>query len=126
VKLSESEWQIMNALWSRHPATARELAEVLPTDVSWAYTTIKTMLTRLVAKGAVSEEKRGNTSVYEPLVSRHRARRSALGRLLETAFDGGVAPLLSFLAEEGDLSAAERRELIEILEREDASREEDG
>ena len=124
--LSESEWKIMNVLWEDHPATAREVAGRLPDDVSWAYTTIKTMLTRLVAKGAVSEEKRGNTSVYEPLVSRHRARRSALGRLLETAFDGAVAPLVSFLAEEGDLSAAERRELIEILEREDASREEDG
>ena len=45
MRLSESEWQIMNALWSRHPATAREVAEMLPEEVSWAYTTIKTMLT---------------------------------------------------------------------------------
>jgi predicted transcriptional regulator len=125
VKLSESEWQIMNALWSNHPATARELAEALPAEVSWAYTTIKTMLSRLVAKGAVAEEKRGNTSVYEPLVSRQRARRSALGRLLETAFDGGVAPLVSFLSEEGDLSDDQRRELIRILEGEDSRPEEE-
>jgi predicted transcriptional regulator len=122
MKLSESEWQIMNALWSGHPATARDLAERFPDEVTWAYTTIKTMLSRLVAKGAVAESKRGNTSVYEPLVSRRRARRSALGRLLETAFDGGVAPLVNFLADDGDLSDAQRRELIEILERENGRR----
>ena len=58
MKLTESEWQIMNALWQGHPATAREVAERLPNEVSWAYTTIKTMLTRLAAKNAVSEEKR--------------------------------------------------------------------
>ena len=77
MKLSESEWQIMNALWSGHPATARDLAERFPDEVTWAYTTIKTMLSRLVAKGAVAESKRGNTSVYEPLVSRRRARRGS-------------------------------------------------
>lgn len=118
MRLSESEWQIMNALWSKHPATAREMAEELPAEVSWAYTTIKTMLSRLVAKGAVSETKRGNTSVYEPLVSRSRARRNAVGRLLKSAFDGGLQPLVSFLAEDARLSVEQRRELIEILEAE--------
>jgi predicted transcriptional regulator len=119
MRLSESEWQIMNALWTDHPATAREVADNLPAEVSWAYTTIKTMLSRLVGKGAVSETKRGNTSVYRPLVSRRRARRAAVGKLLETAFDGTLRPLVSFLAEETELSAEQRRELIEILEAED-------
>jgi predicted transcriptional regulator len=116
MKLSESEWQIMNALWARHPATAREVAEHLPDDVSWAYTTIKTMLSRLAAKGAVGETKRGNTSVYEPLVTRDSARRTALGRLLDSAFDGGVRPLLGFLAEERQLSSEQKRELLRMLE----------
>jgi BlaI family penicillinase repressor len=69
MKLSEAEWQIMNALWKRSPATARDLIEYLPKDTNWAYTTIKTMLSRLLSKHAVSERKRGNTSVYEPLLS---------------------------------------------------------
>jgi len=118
MRLSESEWQIMNALWEHHPATTREVCEQLPDDVSWAYTTVKTMLTRLAAKGAVSETKKGNTSHYAPLVSREKARRTALSRLLDLAFGGAVEPMIHFLANEQELSESQRRELIEILEKE--------
>jgi BlaI family penicillinase repressor len=108
----------MNALWKRSPATARDVAEHLPSDVKWAYTTIKTILSRLVVKNAVSERKRGNTSVYEPLVSRQKARRSALSSLLNQAFDGAVEPLLNFLVEDKKLSKKQRQELAQILEEE--------
>ncbi len=120
MRLTESEWQIMNALWRQHPATARELAEYLPPEVQWAYTTIKTMLSRLVAKQAVSERKRGNTSVYEPLVSRQKARGSAVKALMNQAFGGAVEPLLNFLAQDGELSARQRRELERILQEEES------
>jgi BlaI family penicillinase repressor len=123
MKLTESEWQIMNALWERHPATARELSERLPEGVNWAYTTIKTMLTRLVAKEAVSERKRANTSVYEPLVSRDRARHSAVRSLLDQAFDGAVEPMLDFLADDRKLSEKQRRQLLRLLQEEDAKKE---
>ena len=119
MRLSDSEWQIMNALWQGHPATARELADRLPEDVSWAYTTIKTMLARLVKKGAVAETKRGNTSLYAPLVARDEARRSALGNLLNHAFGGTVQPLLAFLARDRKLTEKQRRELERILAEED-------
>jgi len=118
MKLTEPEWMLMNALWRDHPATAREVEERLPGDVSWAYTTIKTMLSRLATKGAVREEKRGNVSVYQPLVSRDKARRSALGALLDRAFEGSVAPMLHFLVNDRKLSARQRKELIRILEEE--------
>jgi BlaI family penicillinase repressor len=123
MKLTEAEWQIMNALWQKHPATAREIMERLPAAVNWAYTTIKTMLTRLVEKDAVSEVKQGNTSVYEPLVSQRKARLSAFRSLLDQAFDGAVGPLVHFLAEEKQLTAKEKRELRKILESE--ARDED-
>jgi BlaI family penicillinase repressor len=115
MKLTKTEWQVMNALWERHPATAREVAERLPADVNWAYTTIKTLLTRLLGKGAVSERKRANASVYQPLVSRQKARRSALRALADQAFDGAFGPLLHFLVEDQNLSPKQRRELIEAL-----------
>jgi len=118
MRLSNSEWQIMNALWERHPATAREVSERLPEDNKWAYTTIKTMLTRLVAKSAVSERKRANTSVYEPLITRDRARRSAVASLIDHAFDGAVEPFLGFVAKNSRLSEEQRRELLEAIDRE--------
>ena len=116
MKLTEAEWLIMNALWDGHPATARDIAERLPSDVSWAYTTIKTMLSRLVEKEAVSEGKQGNTSVYEPIISRQRAQRNALRAVANQAFDGAFGPLMHFLLEEEKMSARQRRQLMRILE----------
>mgnify|MGYP002390148889 CR=1 FL=1 len=55
--LSDAEWKVMRALWARHPATARELLDALAADTGWAYTTLRTLLARLVEKGAVSESK---------------------------------------------------------------------
>ena len=118
MKLTEAEWQIMNALWDKHPATARDIMDRLGDRVNWAYTTIKTMLTRLVEKQAVGEVKQGNTSVYEPQVSQQKARLSAFRTLLDQAFDGAVGPLVHFLAEEEQLTAKERAELKKILDRE--------
>jgi len=119
MRLTEAEWQLMNVLWEHHPATAREVAEGLPGDVDWAYTTIKTMLARLAVKRAISEHKRGNTSVYTPLISRTKARRSALVTLLNQAFDGAAAPLVHFLVEHNALSRKERQELARLLKEED-------
>ena len=117
MKLTEAEWLIMNALWDRHPATTREIAERLPTSVNWAYTTIKTMLDRLLAKGAVTARKRANTSVYEPIISRQKARRSALRALADQAFGGALGPLMHFLVEDQKLTDKQRRQLVQALDK---------
>jgi len=106
----------MKALWEKHPATAREIMERLPAGVKWAYTTIKTMLTRLVEKQVVREAKQGNTSVYDPLISQRKARLIAFRSLLETAFDGAMGPLVHFLVEEEQLTAKQKRELARLVE----------
>ena len=116
MKLTEAEWQVMNALWAKHPATAREVMDRLPPGVTWAYTTLKTMLARLKDKRAVSEIKDGNTSVYEPLVSQQKARLSAFRSLLDQAFDGAVGPLVHFLIEERQLTPKQREELAKVLQ----------
>jgi len=116
MKLTKAEWQIMNALWEQHPATARQVMEQLPAGVQWAYTTIKTMLSRLVDKEAVSESKQGNTSVYDPLVSQRKARLSAFRSLVDQAFDGAMGPLVHFLAEEEQLTPKQKKELAALLQ----------
>ena len=118
MKLTEAEWQIMNALWQGHPATAREIMDRLPPGIRWAYTTIKTMLSRLADKGAVSEAKEGNTSVYEPLVSRRKARLSAFRSMLDQAFEGAMGPLVHFLVEEKQLTPRQSNELATLLQNE--------
>ena len=123
MKLSETEWQIMNALWQHYPASARDVLERLPENINWAYTTVKTMLNRLVAKNAISERKRANTSLYEPLLTKNKARRSAFANLLNNAFEGTVGPLMHFLVEEKKLSPDQRKELIALLQNEDQDKE---
>lgn len=116
MKLTEPEWQLMNTLWSRHPATARDIIEFMPGESKWAYTTVKTMLTRLVKKGAIAESKRGSISVYEPLVTQKTARKSAMKNLVDKVLDGAVEPIMHFLIEEKKLSKKERQQLIKMLE----------
>jgi predicted transcriptional regulator len=117
MKLTEAEWQIMNVLWEKYPATARNISERLESRVNWAYTTIKTMLTRLAEKGAVREKKKGNTSIYEPIVSRTQARHSAVKNLINQAFDGAFGPLMHFLVEDEQLSAKQKKEILELLKK---------
>ena len=125
MKLTEAEWQIMNALWQGYPATARQIADRLPEEVNWAYTTIKTMLTRLAEKKVVRETKKANIGVYEPVLSRSRAQSSALKALVNQAFDGAFGPLMHFLLEDQKLSTKQRRELIKTL-REQAGKKKGG
>ena len=115
MKLTEPEWIIMNVLWEKHPARARDIFERLPNTANWAYTTVKTMLDRLVEKKAVSKCKQANAGLYEPLLSRRQARKTALQIVLDRAFDGAFGPMMSFLVEQENLSAGQRKELIKIL-----------
>ena len=123
MKFTESEWQIMNTLWEKSPASAREIIEKLPENIEWAYTTVKTMLSRLVSKKAVSESKNGNTSFYSPLVTRENARQNAFSRFLNQAFEGAVEPLLHFLVVDKNLTEKQRQELLQLLQEEEQKKE---
>ena len=120
--MTDAEWQIMNCLWEKHPATARGIAGRLPKDVQWAYTTIRTLLARLIEKGAVREHKEGNTSLYEPILSRDNARRSALKTLVNQAFDGAYGPLMHFLVNDQSLTPKQRQALAQALQEQSEKR----
>lgn len=112
-QLSEAEWKVMRALWRLEPATARMLLAEL--DTEWAYTTLKTMLTRLVEKGTVAEDKSETTTVYRALVRERDARGTALKGLLERAFDGGFGALVHHMLQHERLSARDRAELARLV-----------
>jgi BlaI family transcriptional regulator, penicillinase repressor len=116
MKLTESEWIVMNAVWERSPASARDVLERIEAETGWAYTTLKTVLTRLVDKGALSVRKRANTSFYEPLVTRDTARRSAVRLLLDRAFDGTFGSFIHHLVAEAKLAAKDKQKLAAMLD----------
>ena len=115
MQLSEAEWKIMNRVWQDHPATARAVLEAVVDETGWAYTTVKTMMNRLVDKGVLSEKKRNGTSEYEPLLTKRRARAAALRALLDRAFDGAMGPMMSYLVEDEKLSKRDRDDLKRML-----------
>ena len=123
MKLTQAEWQIMKALWKKHPANARQIMARLPKGVSWAYTTIKTMLTRLADKQVVAETKKGSIGVYQPILTRNNARRNALASLANQAFDGAFGPLMHFLLEDQKVTPKQKRELMEALKKDSNKRQ---
>ena len=115
MKLNDSEWTVMQAVWESSPANARDVLERVHAETDWAYTTVKTLLARLVEKGALREEKQGKTSVYEPLVTRESARKAAVRSLLDKAFDGTFGSLVQHMAASEKLSKKEREKLARML-----------
>lgn len=120
---SAAEWRVLHALWRGEPASARELLERLRGETGWAYTTLKTMLTRMQQKGLVRAHVRGQATLYEPALPREKSQRSALRALVERVFEGAAGSALAQLMEPEELSAADRKRLrgwIHALDRKTA------
>lgn len=122
MKLSDAEWKVMEALWERSPATVRDVMERIGGRTGWAYTTVKTILERMAAKGWLRRRTRERVGWFEPLVTRRTARRSAVRSLLDSAFDGAFGSLLHHLVSEEKLSPGERRRLASLLDEDDRRR----
>jgi BlaI family transcriptional regulator, penicillinase repressor len=123
LKLSDAEWTVMRAVWHRPPASARDVLERAGNETGWAYTTVKTLLARLVDKGALRMTMRGNVSLYEPRVTMRQARIAAVHALVDRAFDGAFGSLFQHLIAEEKLSAKDRATLVRLIEEADADRE---
>src|SRR5512139_1645324 len=102
--ISDAESLVMDVLWRRAPRSAEEVVAELARSQDWQEATIKTLLNRLLKKGAIRAEKDGRKYLYAPVLKRedwvHRQSRSLLDRL----FDGRVAPLVAHFSEKGKLS----------------------
>ncbi|HNQ72860.1 MAG TPA: BlaI/MecI/CopY family transcriptional regulator [Verrucomicrobiota bacterium] len=118
-RISETEWEVMRAVWAGHPATASEIIERLAAaDPSWHPKTAKTLLARLVRKAALDYEAQGRRYVYEPLVTERECVAAASASFLERVFGGALKPMLAHFVESRRLSRAELAELRQLLERE--------
>jgi predicted transcriptional regulator len=116
MRLSDAEWTVMQAVWNRAPASARDVLDEVGEETGWAYTTVKTLLARLVEKGALSEGRQANVNIYEPRITRNEARGSALRSLVDRAFDGTFGSLFQHLIKEERLSARDMQALERMLQ----------
>lgn len=103
LELLESEWAILQVVWQEQPCSAPDVQEALVSQKNWAYTTVKTMMDRMVCKGLLKVEKIRNLYLYRAAVTRKQARKSEITRTLKRAFEGAISPMMQFLVEHEDL-----------------------
>lgn len=114
-RISEGEAVVMEVLWRDAPLTAAEVAGRIEPERGWAERTVKTMLSRLVAKGALDFVEDGRRYLYRPAVSREAYVGRESRRLVDRLFGGRAAPLVAQLAESGDLSDRDIAEIEALL-----------
>ena len=114
--LSPAEWEIMKVLWQHGPSAARNVFANLPADHDWAYKTVKTLLSRLVAKGALGYDQIGNSYLYRAQVERDSMTRLEVRGVLHRLISHTFSPVLAQFIEESDLTDREIRDLKKLLD----------
>lgn len=114
-RISEAEHAVMEVLWEEHPLTAAEVAERAGPARGWSVHTVKTLLSRLLAKGAIAHEAEGRRFLYTPAIERDSYVGRESEKLLDRLFNGRVTPLIAQLAERRQLSADDIAELEALL-----------
>ena len=107
----------MEALWDSSPQTAGEVTKALRPTTNWAENTVRTMLTRLVDKGALETgQNDSGTRTFSPAVSRELCVKSEGESFMQRVFQGAAKPLLVHFAQESKLTAEEVAELKRLLD----------
>lgn len=114
-RISQAELTVMEVLWSQSPLAASEIAAKLPPDTGWNIRTVKTLLSRLVTKKALTHEQDGRRYLYAPLISRKAYASKAAKTLSERLFGGRAAPLVAHLAQGDGLTDHDIAELEALI-----------
>jgi len=115
--LTDAEWDVINVLWNEdEPCTAGRVQEALADSRDWAYSTVKTTLDRMVAKGLLSVTREGKRHLFSPAVSASTTRLTELKHFLSQAFGGAFSPALQLIIEEEGLSPEELASLKRMIE----------
>lgn len=120
IDISEAEARVMDVLWQAAPRTSEEIVEVLREPTGWHEKTIRTLLNRLLGKGALTAERDGRRYIYAPVLTREAWQLQESRSLLDRVFGGKVTPLLAHFTRHEKLSAkdiAELRKLVDDIEK---------
>jgi len=114
--ITDAEWSLMDALWAESPRTASGLHEELSAPRDWSLATVKTLLSRLTAKGAIRYVKEGKRFHYWPAVTRAAAVKAEGKSLMRRAGRDAHTPLIAYFLRQGKLREDEIAELRTLLD----------
>ncbi len=117
LNISESEWKVMQVLWETPDLTLKEISLALA-ESKWSYTTIRTLVNRLVQKKAIlAETKTAGTFRYRAGISEVDCKEKEASRFLNRVFEGSLSMLVSTMTKDSNLSEQERNELQNIIKK---------
>jgi BlaI family transcriptional regulator, penicillinase repressor len=114
-RISEAEWDVMRVVWDKNPIMSSEVVDRLADARSWSPRTVKTLLGRLVRKGALAFSVQGKSYLYRPKVTRTECIRVAGKSFVDRLFGGAAAPMLAHFVEHSDLTPEEITKLKQML-----------
>ncbi len=116
-ELTEAEWDIIQVVWEREPRAAPEVQEELVARKKWTYSTVKTLMDRMVAKGLLKTERIRNLILYRAAIRRQEAQRGELMRTVQRAFGGAFTPMMQFMLDSDALSQKELDQLQDMIQK---------
>jgi BlaI family transcriptional regulator, penicillinase repressor len=114
-RISDAEHAVMEVLWTRSPLAAQDVADHLTSSQSWTLATVKTLLARLVSKGALTTEAEGRKFLYCPAIAREAWVAGESRRLVDRLFGGKLSPLVAQFAAQESLSNEDIAEIEALL-----------
>ncbi len=115
ISISDAETEVMQVLWEHSPAGTDEIIAALASR-EWHESTIKTLLVRLLKKGAVRAKKDGRRHLYSPTLKREEWLSDQSVGLLDKLFGGRVAPFVAHFSKQRKLTRKDIDELKRLIE----------
>ncbi len=116
-QLGRVQLLIMQVLWDKQRATAREITDTINESEPIAHSTVQTLLRGLQEKGSVSHEAEGRTFIFFPLVEEENFKQSATSDLVERVFGGNAAKLVAHLLNDKSVSRQEINEIRKLIDK---------
>lgn len=113
--LTEAEWQVMRVVWEHQPCAAPAVQEKLQHNRGWSYSTVKTIMDRMTAKGFLKTRRIRNLILYRSAIKKPEAQRREIMVAVKRAFDGALTPMMQFLLDNNQLSKKQIKQLEEML-----------
>lgn len=114
--ISEAESLVMAILWDGSPRSADDVIDALENQQDWQEATVKSLLNRLLKKGAIRADKDGRRFLYSPVLTREQWVTGESTSMVDRLFGGRVAPLVAHFGQHRKLSKGDIAELKKLIE----------
>ena len=116
IELSEGQWAIMKVVWRLQPCAAPTVQEALLKLRKWSYSTVRTLMDRMVPQGLLTTEKIRHLTLYRAAITPRQAQRGEVLHTLKHAFNGALTPMVQCLLDSHDVSPEQLAELEKFIQ----------